>query len=398
MRVLALEPYYGGSHKAFLDQWIQQSRHQWTLLTLPARKWKWRMHHAPITFVQQIHNHIQSCQSSPAHTQNWDVLFCSDMLNLALWRGLCPPTLRTLPTFLYFHENQLTYPTKPGEKRDLHYGFQNIISAAAADVVCFNSEFHRNDFITAAKHLLAKMPDFAPMHLIDEIRKHAIIRYPAISIPSITDDNINGYDIAKKHPTPRPMRIIWVSRWEHDKNPEDFFAALFTLQEMQIPFRLTVLGEQFRQSPAIFDQAKLRLSEHIDHWGYVDNQATYWQHLAEADIVVSTANHEFFGIAVLEAIAAGAYPILPNRVAYPEIIEILTSQIPELNQSDFIYKGDRDSLISKLLDCNNAIQRQKSGLWQNASPSALAIHAKHTFGTKSTAINKLDDAIELTPK
>ena len=38
MNVLALEPYYGGSHKAFLNQWRARRRHSWTALTLPAHK------------------------------------------------------------------------------------------------------------------------------------------------------------------------------------------------------------------------------------------------------------------------------------------------------------------------------------------------------------------------
>ncbi|MCK4372451.1 MAG: DUF3524 domain-containing protein, partial [candidate division Zixibacteria bacterium] len=36
MKILALEPYYGGSHKAFLDGWSSRSRHEWTILKLPA--------------------------------------------------------------------------------------------------------------------------------------------------------------------------------------------------------------------------------------------------------------------------------------------------------------------------------------------------------------------------
>ncbi|GAH62988.1 unnamed protein product, partial [marine sediment metagenome] len=43
MRILALEPYYGGSHEAFLTGWTRRSRHDWTLLTLHANHWKWRM-------------------------------------------------------------------------------------------------------------------------------------------------------------------------------------------------------------------------------------------------------------------------------------------------------------------------------------------------------------------
>ena len=35
MKVLALEPYYGGSHKAFLDGWQKHSRHEFTVLGLP---------------------------------------------------------------------------------------------------------------------------------------------------------------------------------------------------------------------------------------------------------------------------------------------------------------------------------------------------------------------------
>ena len=48
----------------------------------------------------------------------------------------------------------------------------------------------------------------------------------------------------------------------------------------------------------------------------------YLKILSEADIIVSTAIHEFFGISVVEAIAAGAYPLLPKRLAYPEVLAL----------------------------------------------------------------------------
>ena len=83
MKVLALEPYYGGSHKAFLDGWIQHSRHEWTVLTLPAYKWKWRMRHSAITFAGQVGERVAS-------GQQWNVVFCSSMLGLAEFLGLAP--------------------------------------------------------------------------------------------------------------------------------------------------------------------------------------------------------------------------------------------------------------------------------------------------------------------
>ena len=53
MRILALEPYYGGSHQAFLDGWIAHSQHEWTVVSLPAYHWKWRMRHAAITMARR---------------------------------------------------------------------------------------------------------------------------------------------------------------------------------------------------------------------------------------------------------------------------------------------------------------------------------------------------------
>ena len=35
---------------------------------------------------------------------------------------------------------------------------------------------------------------------------------------------------------------------------------------------------------------------------------------------VSAAAHEFFGIAVVEAMAAGCVPVLPTRQSYPELV------------------------------------------------------------------------------
>jgi len=44
--------------------------------------------------------------------------------------------------------------------------------------------------------------------------------------------------------------------------------------------------------------------------------------LSEADLFFSTADHEFFGIAAAEAIIHGLIPLLPNRLAYPELIRV----------------------------------------------------------------------------
>ncbi|NJN81773.1 MAG: glycosyltransferase, partial [Caldilineaceae bacterium] len=121
----------------------------------------------------------------------------------------------------------------------------------------------------------------------------------------------------------RPARtpsILWNQRWEYDKRPDRFFDLLYRLRAEGIPFRLLVAGENFRQTPAEFEEAHAELAGQIDHWGFVNSYAEYADLLRQADLVISTADHEFFGISVLEAIVAGAFPLLPNRLSYPELI------------------------------------------------------------------------------
>ncbi len=152
MKILALEPYYGGSHKAFLDGWAAVSKHNWTLYTLPPYKWKWRMRHSAITFARQI-------SRSVAKGQKWHVIFCSDMLNLAEFLGLAPLSVRKMSAVVYFHENQLTYPVRVESERDYQFAMTNMTTALAATSVWFNSAFHRDSFFEAMEAFLRKMPD-----------------------------------------------------------------------------------------------------------------------------------------------------------------------------------------------------------------------------------------------
>ncbi len=284
------------------------------------------MRHAAITFAQQVNQLFWD-------GGNWDVLFCSDMLNLAEFCGLVDESIRRLPKIVYFHENQLTYPVQVESERDYQYCMTNITTAAAADAVWFNSAFHRDEFLEAIGKFLKRMPDYQPIEVIEEIRGKSSIHPPGI-MP------IEG----RLEQKPGPVRILWAARWEHDKNPEDFFAAMRILKKKGLDFRLNVIGEQFRDRPGIFNQAGKEFADRIERWGYQSSRAEYEQALTESDIVVSTANHEFFGIGMLEAIAAGCRPLLPNRLAYPTIIKSLATD----DTSAYLYDGTVEGLANQL--------------------------------------------------
>lgn len=302
MNVLALEPYYGGSHQAFLDGWSRHSNHHWTVLTLPATKWKWRMRHAAITLADKL-------QSRTARGETWDLLFCSDMLNLAEFRGLVDEQVRCLPSVAYFHENQLTYPVRDERERDYHFALTNLTTALAASAVWFNSGFHRQSFLDAMDAFLRRMPDYQPLETIEAIRGKSGIFWPGIDPLPARGARDDG-----------PLHILWAARWEHDKNPEDFFAALKIVKDRGIKFRLSAVGQQFTEIPPVFGWAKEHFASEIDRWGFQPTREEYLAALSAADVFVSTARHEFFGISAVEAIAAGAFPLVPRRLSYPEII------------------------------------------------------------------------------
>ena len=325
MKILALEPYYGLSHRSFIDGWRSHSCHEFTLLTLPPNKWKWRMRHAAITFAEQTAELLEN-------GEKFDAVFCSDMLNLAEYLGLCPQ-LNGAPVVAYFHENQLTYPVRFEAERDCQYVLTNMTTMLAADAVWFNSEFHRDEFLVALKKFFKRMPDNQPVAAVDGIYEKTAVHRPGVYPFADRAERKAG-----------PMRVLWAGRWEHDKNPEDFFAAMKKLKVGGVDFRLSVVGEKFAEMPKVFDWAKEYFVDEIDHFGFLPSIEDYQKVLSETDVFVSTANHEFFGISALEAISAGNYPVLPNRLAYPEIIGKVAGGL----EDEFLYDGCVETLVEKL--------------------------------------------------
>ena len=340
LEVLALQPYFGGSHAQFHRGWLAHSKHRWTTLELPARHWKWRMRHAAIQFSEQIHQLADQ-------GKRWDAIFATDMMNIAELKGLLRADLRDVPIVLYFHENQFVYPNRFGQERDRHFPFTNFISAIAADEIWFNSQFNLDSLIDELGNASKRWPDFRPVSAIQTLAGKSRIQPPGIESPPLDLSEVQKAR-EKRAQQNDPIHIVWAARWEHDKNPGRLFDALKSLEQDGIEFRISVIGQSFRTVPPVFEEIKNRFKDQIVRWGYQETRAEYWEALAEADIFVSTATHEFFGLSAAEAIAVGTTPLLPNRLAYPELLGYAAPDTAEPEQmvQSFLY-DDGDPETSK---------------------------------------------------
>jgi glycosyltransferase involved in cell wall biosynthesis len=306
LRILALEPWLRGSHEGFLAHWSERSRHDVRVIGLAARDWKWRMRSAAFELARRL---LQESIEAP------DVLFASDYVDLPALYGWLAPHWREIPCIAYFHENQLTYPERPDEEpreRDLHFGFTNMMSALRASRVVFNSRFHRDEFARASSELLARMPRPNPRAALAAKLAAAHVIAPGIDLEAI--------ELGAGGDRRAPLRVLFNHRWEHDKDPLAFLAAVRDAARNGARLELVLLGESFETLPPGAGERHDELAPVGEERGFVADRAHYASLLRSCDVAVSTARHEFFGVAIAEAMAAGCTPLVPRRLAYPELV------------------------------------------------------------------------------
>ena len=366
-RVLLLSPYHGGSHAAFAAGLAAHSRHTFTPLTLPARFWKWRLRGAALLLADRARR-----------TPRPDVILATDMLNLAEFRALSG--LADVPCVLYMHENQLCYPLPSPDRGDAGFGFVNIASALAARVVIFNSRYHRDAFFGALPGFLQAMPDCplpaAPLRRLREISRVLPVGCEIEHLRSVAGRDLQSGSAATL-PAGAPL-ILWNHRWEFDKAPEVFFDVLGRLDDAGRRFRLALVGENGQVEPKPFLAARERYGSRVIQFGWLPRRDDYARLLGAADLVISTARQENFGVSVVEAVACGAWPLLPRRLAYPEVL-------PRAWHHACLYR-DTDELALRL-----------SGLLQKGLPapaSRAALAAAMDGYDWSALIGTYDDLLE----
>jgi len=274
------------------------------LFTLPDTSWQWRLRGSAVTLAEELMAAVE--RDGP-----FDAILASDMVDLATLAGIARRSINGAPLVLYMHENQLTYPVALGGPDNSAFARINWRSMRAADAVWFNSQFHLDDWFSALPGLLERAPDHQHLHLMPSTRERSSVIAVGVDLR-----RLNG---------PRPAtdrkRVLWNQRWEHDKDPDAMATAMVRLVAQGADIDIIVCGEAAGEVPHSLTDLKTRLDDRIVHFGYAGAD-DYAELLRSADIVVSTARQEYFGIAITEAIYCGAFPVLPDRLVYPERLPV----------------------------------------------------------------------------
>ena len=303
-RVLLVEPYHGGSHAAWADGLVRHSRHRLAVVAHPGAFWRWRMRGGSLTLAEAAERVVAE-HGLP------EVVLVSGMVDLAAWLGFTRRFLGDPPVVLYLHENQLAYPVGPGQRPDEGLQIVNWTGMAVADQVWCNSAHQLDALFGALPSLLNRAPDQSHAHRLEVVRAASHVVPVGVELSDVPAGGTVGDG--------GPPLVLWNHRWDHDKNPEAVFRSLVKLADEGVDFQVAVAGENTRVDPREFTEACHLLGDRVVQVGYLP-RGDYTALLGRADVVVSAALHEFFGIAVVEAMAAGAVPVLPDRLSYPELV------------------------------------------------------------------------------
>jgi glycosyltransferase involved in cell wall biosynthesis len=301
-RILLLSAYHADSHQYWCEGLITAFPSvDWTLLTLPPRYFSWRIRGNSLTWA---------LSEGAILAVDYDLVIATSMVDLAGLRGLVP-SLGQVPTLVYFHENQFAYPRSDHQHPSIEPQMVNLYSALCGDRVVFNSHYNLDSFLGGVNDLLRRLPDGVPGGVVERLAARAQV------IPVPLDDTC--YRRSEAGGPNEPLSLVWNHRWEYDKGPDRLLAALRQVPD-DVPLLVHVVGQQFRREPEVMGELKAFLQQRgsLGCWGYVDSHAQYQALLQRSHGVLSTALHDFQGVAVLEAVAAGCVPLVPSRLVYPE--------------------------------------------------------------------------------
>ncbi|TDU88644.1 alpha-1,6-mannosyltransferase [Kribbella voronezhensis] len=151
-------------------------------------------------------------------------------------------------------------------------------------------------------------------------------RYAAAEFDEVTTPLIRiplGVDLDTFHPSrgaPKDdgiLKLVHAGRLSREKSPHLAVATAVELHRRGVPLRMDVYGS----GPHLDELLAIAGTAPIFFHGYVDGRVTLARHLAEADVALSVCPGETFGLAVLEALAAGTPVVTASTGGARELVD-----------------------------------------------------------------------------
>ncbi|TDO44042.1 alpha-1,6-mannosyltransferase [Kribbella sp. VKM Ac-2527] len=151
-------------------------------------------------------------------------------------------------------------------------------------------------------------------------------RYAAEEFDEVTTPLVRiplGVDLDTFHPslgTPTDdgiLKLVHAGRLSREKSPHLAVATAAELHRRGVPVRMDVYGS----GPHLDELVAIAGNAPIHFHGYIDGRVALARHLAQADIALSVCPGETFGLAVLEALAAGTPVVTANTGGARELVD-----------------------------------------------------------------------------
>jgi tRNA G18 (ribose-2'-O)-methylase SpoU/glycosyltransferase involved in cell wall biosynthesis len=363
------------SHKRWAEGYQRASaKHDIHIEVVSGDRWKYRMMAACAEWESKI-------------AEDDDVLVIDGMFDITILVALLKSRIKPPRVLVYLHENQLTTPftSQDRDKKNnthWHYGMAHWRSLLVADGFVFNSQTHLEAFAKALPKVINEQcpRDAVQWHLkrAQELlgTKCTILRH-GLDLDELLQSKKRPHGTlleedastiatsSKKIPT-----VLWNARLEEDKAPAAFLDLMHQVRrrkDKDLDFRLIILGIDPSKEKKWEMRIRKEFAKELLYLGWCEDRKEYAQWLQKASIVISTAQHETFGISIVESVFCGALPLLPKRLSYPELFP------PDQFGEDNLYSTTRGDGLDKLLRLLSLVANDPRGHAKAQARSKAAV-------------------------
>lgn len=132
------------------------------------------------------------------------------------------------------------------------------------------------------------------------------VRVPIAVLPVFVD--VERFRNLKRQPQKKKKTIVWIGRFEEEKDPEEALSLFKIVRDAGIDASLVMLGAGSERELLLKSAHQLEYRDDIEFPGWQDPLS----YISMADVVISTSKYESWGASIVEALAAGVPVVAPD--------------------------------------------------------------------------------------